>query len=152
MALSFVDEMEEDVVDAPTNGGAEVQELAIYTMKSCLEEIAFTRILRIEKFEKVEYESLVDVTLGMIGVEVRVLHEAQKEFVDDLQVRPGKFEDRLVFFGVVSVARRIDRRGYRTEKIGRKLRSSHIHFSRRILSNACEVYTPSSQPLGIDSK
>ena len=95
-------------------------------MECCLQEVALTRIFRIEQLQKIKHERLVDVTFGKVGVEVGTLDEAQKEFIDDLQVRPGKFEDRLVLFGVIRIARRIDRWGYRTEKVGCKLWSSPL--------------------------
>lgn len=53
---------------------------------------------------------LVYVTLGDVCVEVGALDEAEEEFVDNLKVRPGEFEDGLVLFGIECVARRVHRR------------------------------------------
>ena len=57
-----------------------------------------------------KYELGINVALGNVCVEVWTLDEAQKEFVDDLQVRPSELENRLVLFRVIRIARRIHRR------------------------------------------
>lgn len=52
----------------------------------------------------------VDVALANICVEVWTLDETQEELVHDLQVRPGKLEDRLVLLRVERVAGGVDLR------------------------------------------
>lgn len=125
MPLCFIDEMEEHVVDASPDGGSQIEEFPVYPMQRCLQEIAFTGILRVEKLKEVEHESLVDISLGEIRIEIGTLDEAQEEFVNDLEMRPGELKDGFVFFWVVSVACRVDRRGYGTEEVGGKLTQSH---------------------------
>ena len=64
---------------------------------------------------------MVDISLGKVCVEVWTLDEPEEELVDYFEVWPGEFEHWLIFFRVVSIASRIDGRGYRTEKVGCKL-------------------------------
>jgi hypothetical protein len=64
---------------------------------------------------------LVNVSLGEIGIEIWALDEAEEKFVHNLEMRPGEFQDRLVFFRVKSIAGGVDRRGYRSEEIDSKL-------------------------------
>ena len=122
MTLCLVDEVEEDIVDASSNGSTEVQEFSVYPMKSGFEEVALARILGVEELEKVKDECLINVSLGKVGVEIRALDETQEEFVDNLEMWPCEFEHGLVLFGIVRVSCRVDWWGYRTEKVGCKLR------------------------------
>lgn len=48
MSLRLINETEENVIDASPDGGAQVQELSIYPVKSRLEEISFPGVFRIE--------------------------------------------------------------------------------------------------------
>ena len=112
MAFSFVDELEKDVVDRPTDEGAEVEEFAINSMKSCLQEVALARILRIKELQEVQYEGLIDVSLCQVRVEIWAFDESEEKFVDNLKVRPCQFKDRLVFLRIEGVANRVYRRGY----------------------------------------
>lgn len=50
-ALCLVDELEEDVVDASSDERSEIEEFAVDPVKSCLEEIALSRIFRIKQFQ-----------------------------------------------------------------------------------------------------
>ena len=47
--LSLIDELEEDIVDGPSDVRSEIEEFPVYSVKSRLEKVSFTRILRIEK-------------------------------------------------------------------------------------------------------
>jgi hypothetical protein len=47
---------------------------------------------------------LINILFRNIGVEIRGLDESQKELVNNLQVRPSHFKDRLVLFWVISVS------------------------------------------------
>jgi hypothetical protein len=76
---------------------------------------------------------LINELLCHIGIEVGRLDEAQKEFVDNLQVRPSQLQDRLILFGVKCIASRIYLRGNGPEKIGAKL------------EDMCEIASSSSQ-------
>lgn len=69
-------------------------------------------------------KGLVDIFLSNIRVELRTLDESEEKLVDDLQMRPGQFQNRLVFFRVESVARRVDLRRDGSEQICRKLESA----------------------------
>lgn len=64
---------------------------------------------------------MVDVPLSQIRIEIRAFDEAEEELVDDLEMRPGELENRLVLFRIKCVTRRIDGRGYRAEEVGGKL-------------------------------
>jgi hypothetical protein len=55
---------------------------------------------------------LVDISLGEVRVKVWAFDEAEEEFIDDLEMRPGKLEDGFVFFRIESIACWIDGRGY----------------------------------------
>ena len=123
MALSLVDELEEDVVDGPADEGAEVEELAVDAMQGGLEEVALSRVLAVEELEELEDKVVVDELFGDVGVEVWALDEAEEVLVDDLEMGPGELEHGLVLFGVEGISGRVDRRGYRAEEVGGKLRS-----------------------------
>jgi hypothetical protein len=64
---------------------------------------------------------LINVSFGEIGVEIWALDEAEEKFVHDLKMRPGEFQDRLVFLRVKSITGGVDRRGYRSEEVDSKL-------------------------------
>lgn len=113
--------MEEDIIDRPPDESTKVEELSVDPVESGLEEIALAGVFRVEQFKEVKYKRLVDVSLGEVGVEVGTFNEAEEEFVNNLKMWPGEFEDGFVFFWVKGIACRVDRRGYRTEKVGSKL-------------------------------
>jgi hypothetical protein len=48
-SLSLVYELEKDIVDRPSNVRAQVEELSIDAMESGLEEVAFSRVFRVEQ-------------------------------------------------------------------------------------------------------
>lgn len=50
---------------------------------------------------------MVYETLGNIGIEVLTLDEAEEEFIDDLDMRPRNFQDRLILLWVESFTLRI---------------------------------------------
>lgn len=90
MLLVLIDEVKEDIVDGTPDEGAQVEKLAINPMKRRLQEVAFTRILRIEQFQKLlmrqvgrlrimetnlQNEVLVNVLLCNVGVEIGRLNE-----------------------------------------------------------------------------
>jgi hypothetical protein len=64
---------------------------------------------------------LIDILLSDIGVEIGTLDKAKEELVDDLQMGPSKFENRLVLLWIKSVTSRVDLRRDRSEQVGRKL-------------------------------
>ena len=51
-ALGLISELEEDVVDRPSDVRSQVQEFAIYSVQSGLEKISLPWIFRIEQLEK----------------------------------------------------------------------------------------------------
>lgn len=53
MAFRLIDKVEEDVVNASSNGSTKVEEFAVNPMQSRLEEVALARIFRIEELEEV---------------------------------------------------------------------------------------------------
>lgn len=121
MAFRLIDKVKEDVVNASSNGSTKVEEFAINPMQSRLEEVTLARIFRIKELEEVEDEGLVDISFGEVGVKIGTFYETEEEFIDNLEMRPREFEYRLIFFRVISIPCRVDRRGYRTEEVGGKL-------------------------------
>jgi hypothetical protein len=121
MPLGLVNEVEEYITDGSSNECTEVQELAIDPVQSSLEEIALARVFRVEKFEKVKHKGLVDVSFGHVSVEIGAFYESEEKFINDLQMRPCKFQDWFVFFRVESVTGGVYRRGYGTKEVSRKL-------------------------------
>lgn len=51
-ALCLVNELEEDIIDGAANIRPQVQKLAVDSVQGCLQEVSFSRILRIEQFQK----------------------------------------------------------------------------------------------------
>jgi hypothetical protein len=51
-SLRLVNELEKDVVDGAADVRAEVEELPVYAMESGLQEIAFSRIFRVEQLQQ----------------------------------------------------------------------------------------------------
>lgn len=117
MPFSFVDEMEENIVDGTTDESTEIEEFSIDAVEGGFEEIAFTRVLRVEEFEEIEDEGLVNVSFGEVGVEVGALDESEEELVDDLEMGPCKLEHRFVFFWVERVTCWVYRRRNGAEEI-----------------------------------
>jgi hypothetical protein len=58
--LSFVDELEKDVVDGATYVRAEVEELSVDSMQGSLEEVALSRVFRVEQLQQLPYVSCLD--------------------------------------------------------------------------------------------
>lgn len=50
------------------------------------------------------YKLSPQILLGYARVELAGLYKAQEELIDDLDVRPGGFQDRLIIFGIILVA------------------------------------------------
>ena len=84
MAFSLINKLEEYVIYRTTNEGSEVEKFAINAMESSLEEIAFSWILRVKEFEKIEDERLIDEAFSHVSVEICAFYETEKEFIDDL--------------------------------------------------------------------
>lgn len=122
MTFRLIDKVEEDIVNASSNGSTKIEEFAVNSMQSRLEEVTLARIFRIEEFEEVEDEGLVDISFGKVGVKIGAFYETEEEFIDNLEMRPREFEYRLIFFRVISITCGVDRWGYRTEEVGGKLR------------------------------
>lgn len=99
---------------------------------------------------------MVNIPLRDVGVEVGGLDKAQKELINDLEVRPSEFEHRFIFFGIKCIACWIDLWWDRSEQIGGKLatfdQEIHLEFkwtsiqmTRTILMTSgyiCSVITP----------
>ena len=126
--LSFICELEEDIVDRSANEGPEVEELPIDAVQRRLEEIPFSWVLRVEQFEKLENEAVVDICLGDVGIEVLALDESEEEFINDLDVRPGNLQNRLVLLRVKGLSLRVHWRRNRTEEVlGKHLDDTRVH-------------------------
>jgi hypothetical protein len=72
---------------------------------------------------------VVDVCLCNVRVEVLTFNETKEEFVDNLDVRPGHLENRLILFGVKGFALRVHGWRNRTEQVlGKHLDDEGIHL------------------------
>lgn len=91
-------------------------------MKCSLEEVALPWVLGVKEFKKIEHEWLIDVPFCEVGVEVGTFDKSKEELVDDLKMRPGEFEDGLIFLWIECVPSGVDGRGYRAEEVDSKLR------------------------------
>ena len=124
--LRFINEIVEDIAYRSANECAVIEEFAIYTMKCSLEEIALSWVLGVKELKKIEHELLVDVPFCEDCVKVRAFNESKEKFVDNLKMRPGEFEDRLIFLRIECVPCGIDGRGYRAKEVDSKLR--HLNY------------------------
>lgn len=109
------------VVDLFSDERAQSEKLAVNAMQHRLEEVTLARILRVEQFEQLEHEILVNVSLGDARLKVGRLQEAQVELVDELQMRPRRLQRRFVLLGIEFSAVRIRRWRQRSEEVDRKL-------------------------------
>ena len=121
MPFRFVDKVEENIVDRPSNRGPEIEELSVDPVKGGLQKIAFSWILRIEEFQEVQDKKLIDIPLGNVRAEIGTFDKPQEELVNDLEMRPCELQDGFVLFGIKCIASRIHGRGYRTEEVGSEL-------------------------------
>ena len=62
-------------------------------------------------------ELLVDGLFRDVCVELLRFDEPQEQFVDDLKMRPGQFQDRFVFFRIVHFAGWVQSRGKGPEEV-----------------------------------
>jgi len=88
MSFSFIDKMEEDVINGTTNESTKGEHFAIDPMQSGLEKISFPRVFRVEQFEEIEHERLVDISFCNICIEIGALDEPKEELVHNLEMRP----------------------------------------------------------------
>ena len=51
-SLGFINKLKENVIDRATDIGTKVEKFAIYSMESGLQEVPFSRILRVKQLEK----------------------------------------------------------------------------------------------------
>jgi hypothetical protein len=155
VSFGFVDELEEYVIDRTTDERSEVEEFAVDSVKGGLEEITLSRVFAVEKFQElqnhvlqhqhrhhqhgensppthVQDKGLIDILLPDIGTKVRVLHEAQKELVHDLQMGPSEFQHGFIFLWVKGVSGGVDLGRNGSEQVGGELRSPIIHRQHRL--------------------
>ena len=91
MTFSLVNELEKNVIYRTANERPKVEKFAINAMEGSLEKITFPWVLRVEEFEKVENKRLINEAFSHVSVEIPALYETEKEFIDNLQMRPCKF-------------------------------------------------------------
>lgn len=142
--LRLINEMVKDIAYRSANECAKIEEFAIDTMKCGLEEIALSRILGVKELKKIEHEWLVDVPFCEICVKVRAFNKSKEKLVDNLKVRPGKFEDRFIFLRIECVPGGIHGRGYRAKKVDSKLQNLSYGVADKWTKDL-----PCSQPRGI---
>jgi len=121
VSFSLVNELEKDVVDRAPYKRTQVQKFAVNPVKGCFEEIPLSWIFRVEEFEKVEHKWLIDKAFSEVGVKVGTFDKTKEKLVDDLEMRPSEFENRLVFLGIKSIPCRVYGRGYGAKEVGSKL-------------------------------
>ena len=92
----LVDEAVEGVVDGAPDEGAVRHELAVHPVQDRLEVVPLARVLRVDQQDHLHDHVLVDVLLGDLRVGVAGDDEAEQELVDELQVRPGRLERRVL--------------------------------------------------------
>lgn len=109
-SLSFVGELEEDIVDGSADKGAQVEELAIDSVESRLEEISLAGVFRVEELEELKDKAMVNVGFGDVGVEILTLDEAQEEFINDLDMGPSNLQDGLILLWIESLTLGVDGR------------------------------------------
>ncbi len=88
VAVGFVDEAEENVVDGATDEGAKGHEVAVDTVQNGLQVVALARILRVKELEETQHKGLAKVLVEELGVCLGGSGEAKEELVDDLKVHP----------------------------------------------------------------
>jgi len=126
--FGLVDELEKDVVDGAANIGPKIEEFAVDAMKSSLQKVPLPWIFGIKQLEELQDEAVVDVLLCVVCVEVGAFDEAQKKLINNLNVWPGYFENRLVLLWIEGVSLRIHRRGNWTKEVlGKHVDDSGIH-------------------------
>jgi hypothetical protein len=136
----FVRELEEDIVNGSPDIGPKVEEFAVDSMQRRFQEVSFSRVFGVEKLEQLKDEMMVDVGLGDVGVEVLALDESKKEFVNDLDMGPSDFQDRLVFLRVKRLTLGIDGGRDRSKQIlAEHLHDLWIHWLGDDGSVVCDV-------------
>ena len=69
-------------------------------MQDGLQVVTFTRILAIKKLQEAAYKVVWDVLNDHILAKMDGKNEFEEQFVDELQVRPGLLQVRLIFVRV----------------------------------------------------
>mmetsp|Transcript_39496 Transcript_39496/g.102232 ORF Transcript_39496/g.102232 Transcript_39496/m.102232 type:complete len:344 (+) Transcript_39496:133-1164(+) len=100
VSLALIDDLEEHVLDGTADEGAQGHELTVDAVQDGLQVVALPRILGVEELKQLQHEVLINKTLGDLGVHVVAHDEAQEKLVDDLEVRPGALQERLVVLRV----------------------------------------------------
>lgn len=113
--LRFVNKSIENVIYLFPNVRSEAQELPIDPVQSRFKEVPFPWILRIEQLQKLQHKLLIYVAFRYGRLEVLRLQQPQEELVNELQVRPGCLQRRLVLLGIELGAIGIRRRRQRAE-------------------------------------
>jgi hypothetical protein len=99
VTFRLIDKSVEDVGNGPTNKGTATREFSVDAMQNGLEIIALWRILAIKDFDQLQAKLLIDIFLGSHGIDFGRNNKAEKEFIGNLQMRPGRFQDGFIFFG-----------------------------------------------------
>ena len=100
VVVALVDEAVEGVVDGAPDEGAVRHELAVHPVQDRLEVVPLARILRVEQLQHRDDRGLIDVSLRHLRVDIARDDEAEEELVDELQVGPGRLQERLVLLRV----------------------------------------------------
>lgn len=102
MRLNVVseDDFEEHVHDLLLYDLTQGHILAVNAMKNSLEIVALTRVFTIKQFQETLDEVLRDVLDDDIVAQMGSKNELKQQLIDELKVRPGFLEVRLIFIWV----------------------------------------------------
>lgn len=127
-SLGLVGELEEDVVDRPSDERPQVEELAVDAMQGGLEEVSLARVLRVKELQELQNETVVDISLRDVRVEVLAFDKAEEELVDDLNMRPCNLQHGLILLRIESLALGVHGRRDRAEQVlGEHLDHPGVH-------------------------
>lgn len=104
--FGLVDKSVKDVRNCASDEGTVRHEFTVNAVKNGFEVVAFSRIFGIEELDELETKLLVDVFFGSLCVNFARDNESQKEFVGNLEMRPGWLKDGFVFFRIKVVGSR----------------------------------------------
>lgn len=91
--LRLVHKSVEDIGYGPADEGSVQYELEVDAMQYRLQAVTLTGVLEVKQFQELKTETLVDLLLSGLGIDLHANNEADEKFVHHLEVRPRRFED-----------------------------------------------------------
>lgn len=96
----LIDDFEEHVHDLVFDKFPQCHEFAIDAMQDCLQVVSLTWVFTIKQLKEAADKILRQVPDDHVRAQVWRQDELKEKLVDELQVRPGVFQVRLVFVRV----------------------------------------------------